>query len=667
MRNMQKQFHYILCAVLLICFSACQSGPPGFAKKDTLDVRTRINAACYEVVAKKPKTDSLVYEKELPWELIDFNIRNDQYWPLGTAFAVSDRELVTASHVLEFMNDTEHYSEMYIRDATGNVYPIDQVLSFHEARDFVKFTVKDKTFDIWFDLRASYALNEPIYAVGNIYGQGLVAVPGTLLGTLPESENGQWLYLKSSPPNDSGSSGGPLLDRNGNVIGVIIAKDNNFSYSLPVGEMEKVPQNIGVYHRQFSYRFHLFPEKNDFIPFDQEVSLPKHYQGIKRIINRRFTKQYCINMDKLFEKNRDGIFPRGNASLVALDDSCNDYGVQVLYKDRDDGTWYFSDFEKEHSSLGKNGSVQYANTQSMFFVDLVKPDDVALNDLYDNPRLAMDLILRGINLPRKFAEQDIRILSLGEPSERDTLRDAYGRKWLISLWSIEYSDEACILVSAPTPDGLICLLKFVTFGQQRVWMYDLKKTLDFVYVPYFGTLEQWSEFLGQNEYLYGTFLKTKLSYKANEYLHLTAGDVQIDFDTKLLKITDRSKLSLMHDFYPVNGKAVWGMRKIVYTEEKSENYFTVYRHIKPHPELPDSYKKYWHAAIQKGHPYNEVPFAEEGRTNAGFVHPKYTSSAKGSLEHLPWIHTVYVGKEGSIPAAQMKSDLKMLKREIKIN
>jgi len=57
--------------------------------------------------------------------------------------------------------------------------------------------------------------------VGNIYGQGIVTVPSSILGTLPESENGRWQYIKSSPPNGEGSSGGPLLDKDLNVIGII--------------------------------------------------------------------------------------------------------------------------------------------------------------------------------------------------------------------------------------------------------------------------------------------------------------------------------------------------------------------------------------------------------------------------------------------------------------
>jgi hypothetical protein len=62
-----------------------------------------------------------------------------------------------------------------------------------------------------------------------------------------------------------------------------------------------------------------------------------------------------------------------------------------------------------------------------------------------------------------------------------------------------------------------------------------------------------------------------------------------------------------------------------------------------------------------------VPFVDEGRTNAGFVHPQYTSNSNHSLSQNSWIYTVYLGKEGSIPEAQMTANMKILKGDIRID
>lgn len=48
--------------------------------------------------------------------------------------------------------------------------------------------------DRWagFQPRSSFTASEPVNAIGNIYGQGIVAALGTILGTRPESENCAW-------------------------------------------------------------------------------------------------------------------------------------------------------------------------------------------------------------------------------------------------------------------------------------------------------------------------------------------------------------------------------------------------------------------------------------------------------------------------------------------
>jgi serine protease Do len=663
---MKKIFYLFILVMLNLSFLSCISNGNRQVQANSTNLKAKIDKACYEVVVKKPEKDSLTYEKDLPWDLISYHIRNDKYFPLGTAFAISENELVTAAHVLSLMDYSEIYSDYYIRDIDGNVYEIDQILSFDNFKDFIKFSVKDKKLPNWFNLRKSYETNEDIFAVGNIYGQGLVAVPGTLLGTIPESENGRWLYLKSSPPNDKGSSGGPLLDMKGYVIGIIIAKDNNFSYSLPIRELMNVKKNTGIIHGKFNYRFDLFPESTEAIAFDLDVELPKYYKEVKRHINLAFDRHNNNNMQKLFDDNQSEIFPRGTSSLKALNGACDEATLQVVYKDKNDKNWYFSDLKKEVSSLEKNGTIRYASINSTYYIDLEKPDNISLAELYSTPKLIMDLILKGIFIPRKFANEEIRILSLDQPFERNRFTDSYGRKWFSYLWAVEYSDQVGILVYTPTPDGLVCLLKFIRFSQRELWLAEFKRIVDFIYIPYFGTLSQWDDYLQQKDFLYGAFLDAKVVYKDNDTIYINAGGIEIEFDAKLLSIDDKSKLGMLHDFFPDNGKVVWGIRKMTYSESNKDNYFVLYRHVRPSVDLPDSYKKSWENILQKGHPYNAIPFTEEGRTNIGSVLYKNIVKKDGSLDKEQFVFSIYLGKEGSIKEEKIKADLKTLKDSFKI-
>ena len=663
---MRKGIRYFLRLSASILVLACATPGHDPNPSRSLSLREKIQRACYEVVVRKPTTDSLTYEKALPYELLQYHIRNDEFAPMGTAFAISETELVTAAHVLQLLNDSKNFTDFYIRDAEGAVYPIEQLLSFHNERDFIRFSVKGKTFDTWFETRPSYEINEAVFAVGNIYGQGLVGVPGTLLGTLPEPVNGRWVYLKSSPPNDSGSSGGPLLDQNGNAIGIIIAKDNNFSYSLPIGELNQIENHLGVFHKKFTYHFALFPESTEAIPFDQQLELPEHYQVVRQHLNRQYLTSYRHNFETLFQQYGDEIFPRGASSRMALNGACHQVTMQVLFKDPNDRNWYFSDLQKEHSALDKNGAVRYANLNDTLYVDLEKPDDLSVRELYENPDRLMDTILKGINIPREFAEQEIRILSLGKPFQERQHIDAYGRKWMIHLWSIEYCDEAAILLSTPTPDGAVAVLKFCPYGEREIWLVDLMKTADFVYIPYYGTLRQWSDFLAMKPYLYGSWLDADLQYETGKRLHLEVGQIEIDLNDAPMDIADKSVLAMLHDFYPKSNETVWGLRKLLYSEEKKGNYFVVYRHIQPNAELPDHFQKSWENLRSHSHPYNGVPYVDEGRTNIGIAIAA-EAGAKPSTQESGAIISLYLAKEGSIEKSEMQADLQRLRGGLNIH
>ena len=85
----------------LLCFAtacviACTSLPA--AAGLTGPMQSQVRKATFEIVMKKPETDSLGYEKPLPLELLPFRERNDKYVSIGTAFAIGSNRFVTAAH-----------------------------------------------------------------------------------------------------------------------------------------------------------------------------------------------------------------------------------------------------------------------------------------------------------------------------------------------------------------------------------------------------------------------------------------------------------------------------------------------------------------------------------------------------------------------------------------
>jgi hypothetical protein len=430
-----------LSAFGLALFGCATAAPPA---PGASGLQEAINAACFEVVVPRVEKDSLTYERQLPWELIPYNVRSDKFLPLGTAFAIAPDRFLTASHVLSLMDDTRLYAELSLRDKQGQVYPIS----------------------------------------GNIYGQGIVAVPSSILGTLPESENGLWQYIKSSPPNGEGSSGGPLLDKDLNVIGIITSKDDNFSYSLPVAEAQSSPAGKGIFHSRTTFRFSLIPGKSsEPMNFDLTMDLPMPLAQVRQIAHAAYVEHCRQGMDRFLGFYRKEYFPNGRSAAQALQDSCDSSGLQLLYKDKDDGKWYFSSLEKSTSSLPENAKLIRASVEGTIFLDLVKPDNITHARLYGDPKLVMDLILQGITIPRPFAGQEIRILSLGAPYGEEVYQDAYRRQWRFHYWQVEFSDEVAILLSTPTPDGLVASLRFCDHYDLESWRYDLKKIADLTSSP----------------------------------------------------------------------------------------------------------------------------------------------------------------------------------------
>ena len=176
-------------------------------------IKARVTEASFEVVVLRPDPakDPVSYEKELPWDLVPFNVRNDRYNSIGTAFAISKTELVTAHHVFQPVHASRGFQTCFIRDANQNVWEVDQILALDEQRDVIRFTVKGRTFDQWLELRPGFKANETVFTVGNAYGEGLVIRPGEVIGTLPEPLRGAWNLLKSSAGVNPGNSGGPLV------------------------------------------------------------------------------------------------------------------------------------------------------------------------------------------------------------------------------------------------------------------------------------------------------------------------------------------------------------------------------------------------------------------------------------------------------------------------
>jgi hypothetical protein len=162
--------------------------------------RARVEAVAgsiFEVVVRKPKQDSLTYERPLPLDQVPYAIRNDPYYSVGTAFAIGPNRWVTAAHVLDL--GRESLVKTYrLRDAEGRVYEIDQFLKLSLRRDFAVFSIKGGPSVRPLPTYAAPRVNDKVYAAGNALGQGVVLRDGLFTSRTPEERDGAWQWLRFS-------------------------------------------------------------------------------------------------------------------------------------------------------------------------------------------------------------------------------------------------------------------------------------------------------------------------------------------------------------------------------------------------------------------------------------------------------------------------------------
>ncbi len=616
-----------------------------------------IGDAVFEAVVPKPADDPLTYEKPLPLDLLPYSIRTDKYYSVGTAFAIGPNQFVTAAHVTNLGTESQ-YPEFYLRDRNGGVYPVDRITKFSSNRDFAVFTLKGKTAKSFFRVNTEPHLNQRVYAVGNAFGEGIVIRDGLYTSNTPEEENGEWTWLRFSAAASPGNSGGPLLDREGRVIGVILRKseNENLNYALPISQVLNAAENKAVSHAKASY----FLDNMDMTKigtFDEEVSLPKSYSELNHDLITRFDRFSEKLLKQFFAENREGIFPRGSGSLYLLNKVYDAYFPHLIMKG-EDGNWdAFAPQDRKRAELGNNGYVLYGSLARSVFLYLQKPDDVSLDTIYRDSKAFMDLILKGIYFSREVGSEKVKVVSLGKAYEDSVFVDSYGRKWMVRTWLLPYSDRKVVTFSLPVPGGCATVMRIGQTGQVNSgFLPDMKILSDFIYISYYGTFGQWREFLAMKKLLPTAFSAIEIVPDSRAFRY-SSRRLSLACKTDVMNFTDKSDLGLGFSFFQDGGKVVWDVATIMVGEDKNtKTSFSVSRRNRPQKELGDSYLSDWDAMLNRKFPYSGSAFFKDGNTIIRTIaRPSDDDKAGNDV-----LYTVTYVREGNAEQKEMESRLEKI-------
>jgi serine protease Do len=476
----------------------------------TPELQHAIRAGTFEVVMKKPDKDPVTYEKPLPLDLLPFIERNDAYRSIGTAFALGSNTYVTAAHVVVAGIDSQ-YGPPALRRSDGTVLAIDRILQFSQHEDFVVFSlVKDPAVP-GFAVNREPKLDDPVLAVGNALGEGIVIRDGLFTSETAEDQDGAWKWIRFSAAASPGNSGGPLLDGDGKVIGVVIGKspNENLNYSLPISrvldadhlkarfdqrELVSLPYVHGTYTYSFKDSFNLPLNWSDFV---------KAYQTL-------VARHRAEARAELLKTYASTLFPKGAGSESLLFDSeANGFRPRVVMQQAD-GKWNAFEPEYTATDLGGDGSASVANAAGAAMLRLVRPNAAMDDAFYGDSKTFMDLALRALDLRRRVGSDQVRITSLGAAQSDTVFVDPYGRKWQERVWAVPFLDVYLLALLLPTPDGYAGMVEYTPSFALQETQNRARLLAGQMDVSYTGSLSQWQAYLRRRTLLPAAFNELKL-------------------------------------------------------------------------------------------------------------------------------------------------------------
>jgi len=508
---------------------------------------------------KKPEKDPVSYEKPLPLDLLPFIERNDAYQSIGTAFALGNNTYVTAAHVIG-AGIAGQYGMPALRRTDGTVFAIDRILQFSQHEDFVVFSLLNDPAPVGFAVNREPKLDDPVLAVGNALGEGIVIRDGLYTSETAEEQDGLWKWIRFSAAASPGNSGGPLLDSDGKVIGVVIGKspNENLNYSLPIGRVldaghgkarfdQRELVSLPFLHGTYTYSF-----KDGF---NLPLNWPDFVKAVQALIARHNDEARTL----LLNTYANTLFPKGEGSEALLFDAeANGFRPRVIIQQAD-GIWSALEPPYTTTDLPGDGSVSVTAAATGAILRLVRSDSAADDAFYSDSKAFMDLALKGLNLRRQVGSDQVRVTSLGA-AQTDTLyADPYGRQWQERVWAVPYMNFYLVALLLPTPDGYAGFIEYAPSAALHEALDRGRLVAGQVDISYTGTLAQWRSFLRRRALLPAGLSDVKL--ESTPKWTLRSRRFVSAVPPEVLSLSDKSQLSLTMGFMKDGTKVSWEIKE----------------------------------------------------------------------------------------------------------
>lgn len=172
---------------------------------------------------------------------------------LGTGWLLKENYIVTNYHVIEDAKKIMVASENGDMDFEAEFVYGDMVadLAVIRLKDWTRFARENSFQYLKFVEREDIRTAETVYAIGHPWGLFWTVSKGIISSEMRRSNEAPGFYLQTDAHVFNGNSGGPLLNEDGNLIGVnnamIVNTGGSFGVAIPAPMVRKVLQDLERY------------------------------------------------------------------------------------------------------------------------------------------------------------------------------------------------------------------------------------------------------------------------------------------------------------------------------------------------------------------------------------------------------------------------------------
>ncbi len=578
--------------ILLYLFSTlANANNIAFLDKATIN---KLQNSVFEIVTPKKENPQIIYEKDLPLHLLSHRERNEKFHSIGTAFFINERQLMSAAHVF-ILNLYSQLNDFHIRDKHGKTYKIGKVHRYSMIHDMIVFDLisyPENPEPLSFSSEPH--IGDTVFSVGNAQGEGVSFRAGQVASFTQESEYGLWNDIRFTSPASPGNSGGPLVDINGDVVGLIVKRNTseNHNIAVPIEEHRKL-DNTAIFFVRNNI-ISLFEEENSLIrDWRYETDLPMEIHTLSERAISNYDNFYKVLADDTIKKYQDSYFPTGERFRSYLRDQNYVRQFGVLDSDIDFNNWSVSNHQSKTIPIAADQKLTISKSDiSSMHIVIEKPSEASLQHFLDNQVLFMDTLLKGFPLTRQIGAEKIRIKSLGKPESTHHWADSLGRKWTSSLWLLPHINAFIYSHCLPYPGGQICNLDLKnSYDLTFSYMQNIKDNYQEITIGYEGEISDWSEYFRLDKDKLPSFFNNASISLENNLLNINLDDYTINFNDELLN--ENSNLHFHFGYSNHQLLAETLLLFEVFPQKGSKNHYRVQQYYQPTDFNDDRTRSRW--------------------------------------------------------------------------